>query len=87
MVDNGNGKKVPITTLPVRAAKHTTVAQDPEKAEHMVRVEWIKTVPLKDAVKEKGFFGNQNSAAKPRAKNWTFTVERLRQRFGVSDQS
>jgi len=85
MVDNGNGKKVPITTLPVRAAKHTTMAQDPEKAEHMVRVEWIKTVPLKDAVREKGFFGNQNSAAKPRVKNWAVTVERLKQRFGVED--
>lgn len=85
MVDNGNGKQVPITTLPLRAAKHTTIAQDPEKAEHMVRVEWIKTVPLKDAVKEKGFFGNQNSAAKPRAKNWTFTVERLKQRFGIGE--
>ncbi|MBK9189412.1 MAG: hypothetical protein IPM33_10705 [Phycisphaerales bacterium] len=29
------------------------MAMDPEKAEHMVRVEWIKTVPLKDAVKER----------------------------------
>lgn len=85
LVDDVNGKKVPITTLPVRAAKHTTMAQDPEKAEHLVRVEWIKTVPLKDAVKEKGFFGNQNSAAKPRAKNWAFTVDRLKQRFGVGD--
>lgn len=87
MVDNGAGKKVPITTLPVRAAKHTTMAQDPENAEHMVRIEWVKTVPLKDAVKEKGFFGNQNSAAKPRAKNWTFTVERLKQRFGIGNRN
>lgn len=61
------------------------MAKDPEKAEHMVRVEWIKTVPLKDAVKEKGFFGNQNSAAKPRAKKWAFTVERLKLRFGVGN--
>ena len=33
----------------------------------MVRVEWVKTVPLDEAVKEKGFFGNQNSAARPNA--------------------
>ena len=32
---------------------------------------------------EKGFFGNQNSAAKPRAKKWHHTVARLKQRFGI----
>ncbi len=83
MVDAGNGKLVPITSLPLRAANHTTVAKDPDKAEHMVRIEWIKTVPIPEAVREKGFFGNQNSAAKPRAKRWSFTVDRLKQRFGV----
>ncbi|MFG0243610.1 MAG: endonuclease NucS domain-containing protein [Phycisphaerales bacterium JB054] len=87
MVDNGNGKMVPITSLPVRAAQHTTAAQNPDKAEHMVRIEWIKTVPLADAVKEKGFFGNQNSAAKPRARSWLHTVDRLKQRFGLSSDS
>lgn len=50
-----------------------------------LRVEWLKTVPFKDAVKEKGFLGNQNSAAKPRAKNWAFTLDRLRQRFGIDN--
>ena len=62
-----------------------TLAQDGEKAEYMVRVEWIKTVPVADAVKEKGFFGNQNSAAKPKSKKWPHTIERLRARFGVDD--
>jgi hypothetical protein len=84
-VDSTNGVKAPITTLPLKAAKHITAAQDPERAEYMVRVEWIKTVPVTEAVREKGFFGNQNSAAKPRAKSWAHTVERLKQHFGVSD--
>jgi len=46
---------------------------------------WLKKVPLAEAVREKGFFGNQNSAAKPRAKSWPHTVERLKQRFGIVD--
>jgi len=85
VVDDGSGGKVPITSLPIQAANLTTVAKDPEKAEHMVRVEWLKTVPENEAVKEKGFFGNQNSAAKPRAKRWLHTVERLKKRFEISD--
>ncbi len=84
-VDDGNGKQVPITSLPLKAAKHATTATNPEKAEHFVRVEWLKTVPISEAVKETGFFGNQNSAAKPRARKWLHTVERLKQRFAVAD--
>jgi len=60
-------------------------AQDPDRAEHVVRVEWVKAVPVSEAVKEKGLFGNQNSAAKPRAKSWRHTVERLKVRFGVDE--
>ena len=62
---------------------------DPEledKAEYVVRVNWNKTVPLDQAVREKGFFGNQNTVAKPRAKKWVHTVERLKKRFGVDEQ-
>ena len=85
-VDDGKGNMVPINSLPLKAAKHKTMAQDAERAEHFVRVCWLKTVPLTEAIKEKGFFGNQNSAAKPRAKKWRHTVERLKQRFGVADE-
>jgi hypothetical protein len=83
LVEDGNGKQVPITSLPLKAANNTTQAQDPEKAEYMVRVKWLKTVPVTEAVREKGLFGNQNSAAKPRDKKWVHTVERLKSRFGV----
>lgn len=84
-VDDGTGKRVPITSLPLKAAKHATAASNPDKAEHFVRVKWIMTVPISEAVREKGLFGNQNSAAKPRAKKWHHTIERLRQRFGIDD--
>jgi hypothetical protein len=40
---------------------------------------------LTDAFREKGFFINQDSAAKPQAKSWQHTVERLKQRFDVAD--
>lgn len=53
--------------------------------EHYVPVQWIETVPLDQAIKEKGFFGNQNSVAKPKAKKWVHTVERLKVRFGLKD--
>lgn len=58
-------------------------SQDEEKAEYVVAVKWLKTMPLKDAVKEKGFFGNQNTVCKPTTKKWQHTVERLKSRFGV----
>lgn len=81
-----NGKQVPITSLSLNAAKHATMAMNPDKAEHFERIDWIKTVPMSLAVKETGLFGNQNSAAKPRARKWQRTVERLKQRFGVKDE-
>ncbi|MCK4873612.1 MAG: DUF91 domain-containing protein [Phycisphaerales bacterium] len=83
-VEDGNGKMVPITSLPLKAARHRTQAEDVDKAEHFVRVEWVHTVPLAEAIREKGFFGNQNSAARPRAKKWHHTVERLKQRFDIA---
>lgn len=48
-------------------------------------MEWIKTVPLAHAINESGFFGNQNSVAKPRAESWFKTLTRLKQRFGIAD--
>jgi len=36
------------------------------------------------AIKEKGFFGNQNSVARPTALKWDYTVQRLKKHFGVS---
>jgi len=56
-----------------------------EDLEYFVSVEWIKTIPLEQAIREKGFFGNQNSAARPRDKKWAYTVERLKTRWGIAD--
>lgn len=54
------------------------------KLEYYVRVKWIKTVPLDKAVREIGFFGNQNTVAKPITKKWTHTVDRLKEIWGIS---
>lgn len=56
---------------------------DEEKTEYLVKVMWIKTLELNQAIKEKGFFGNQNTVCKPVTKKWQHTVERLKKRFGI----
>ena len=76
---NVNGSHVPIAKVDVEAPN----AFDKERAEHFVGVKWIKTVDLQEAVKERGFFGNQNTVAQPRSPKWHFTVERLKSLWGV----
>lgn len=56
---------------------------DEDKAEYVVPVKWIKTVSMQEAVSESGFFGNQNTVAKPKTKKWQHTVERLKSLWGV----
>lgn len=51
---------------------------DPENAEYVVKVQWIKTVHTSEAVKELGFFGNQNSVCRPLTEKWNFTIDRLK---------
>ena len=81
-LNDGTGKAIPIKEV----VPDTPSAEKPEeKLEYYVAVEWIKTVPVERAIKEKGFFGNQNSVAKPKSKKWAYTIERLKKRFDVSD--
>ena len=81
LVLNDQGKRIPIVSLPIETANLTQAKDDPEKVERVVRVEWIKTLLLDKAVKEKGFFGNQNTVARPKVQKWNHTVERLKKRF------
>lgn len=83
MVTDEAGQQVRLIDLPVKAAGLARAADD-DKAAYLVRMKWLKTVPVGKAIKEKGFFGNQNTVAKPRAPKWDFTVERLKQRLGVA---
>ena len=54
-----------------------------EYAEFVVPVKWIKTVTAQNAVKETGFFGNQNTVCRPTAEKWDFTVNRLKTIWGI----
>lgn len=85
MVKDEHGNQALLQAVAPKAAQLNRYQSDPEKAEYVVRIKWLNTVPADQAIKEKGFFGNQNSAAKPRAKKWQHTVERLKARFGVND--
>lgn len=84
MVDDGAGHQIPITKATLKGEEIGKHHDDPEKSEYLVRVKWIVTVPLEKGVKEKGFFGNQNSVAKPTSPKWNYTIQRLKERFGVS---
>jgi len=81
-VKGRDGKLVPFLQAE-RKATHIYTA--PSEAEYFVPVRWIKTVPIEQAIREAGFFGNQNSVARPRDAKWTFTVERLKERFGLDN--
>jgi len=77
------GNDVPIVQVSEAAALLRPATDDPDKADYLVRVEWTKTVDPMQAIHEKGFFGNQNSVARPRSPKWNHTVKRLKTRFGV----
>jgi len=59
-------------------------SDNPDLAEYVVPVEWIKTVPQAEAVKQAGFFGNQNTICRPKKKKWAFTIERLKSQWNIS---
>jgi hypothetical protein len=81
--ESGDGQKTSIMNVPLKGPSIGRRADDPEKAEYLVRVKWLATVPLEKAVKEKSLFGNQNSVARPTAPKWNYTIQRLKERFGV----
>lgn len=75
-----DGKVVPLLDLDLHAPKMRDTANDPELAERVVKVRWLKALPREQAIWEKGMFANQNSATALRSR---FTLERLIQRFGL----
>jgi hypothetical protein len=78
-----DGKIVPILEAPLVAKQLGKGADDPEKSEYLVRVQWIKTLSRDEAIREKGLFANQNSAAKLRHQ---FTLERLVEAFDLDQE-
>ena len=56
-------------------------ANDPNKVRYFVRIQWLDTKQEAEAVRELGFFGNQNTVCRPRALKWRHTVDRLKTHF------
>lgn len=81
--------ELPITKAPLKLDEQTKedylkrYASDEEKAEYFVRVKWIHSYPIRQAVSELGFFGNQNSVCKPRSSKWLFTVDTLKKKWDI----
>ncbi len=76
----------PVLDVAKRGSYHREFFDDPERCEYFVSVQWLQTVPLEQAVREIGLFGNQNTVCKPTTPKWRATVERLQEKFPNFDQ-
>lgn len=83
MVTQDDGRSVPITELPVKAPHMFDDKDSDELSEYLVPVKWIKTQASNNPIKEKGFFGNQNTVCRPTTKKWVHTVDRLKKIWGI----
>lgn len=61
-----NGEEKPILEAPLEAPMMHENADDIDLSEYLVRVQWLATLPVKEAVWEKGMYANQNSTTKLR---------------------
>jgi len=82
MVSTDKGD-IPLLEAPVNENYHREWVDDEDKAEYVVRVKWLRVVPIKKAISELGFFGNQNTVCKPTTPKWNYTVERLKKAFEI----
>ncbi len=78
--------EIPVLDVAKRGSYHREFFDDPERCEYFVSVQWLQTVPLEQAVREIGLFGNQNTVCKPTTPKWRATVERLQEKFPNFDQ-
>jgi Endonuclease NucS len=76
-----DGGERPVLDLLQQAQAWRALADDRERSEYFVRVQWLDTRPANDAFNEMGLFGNQNSVCQPRSQGWRHTVERLKTAF------
>jgi len=80
---NLNNKEFNIYDLPNNANYHKQYINDEDKAEYLVKIEWLKTVDASQAISEVGFFGNQNTVCKPTTNKWNHTIERLKNTWKI----
>jgi hypothetical protein len=85
LVPGPDGRETPITEMPLKGSGIVRSLETAEVPEHLVSVRWLASLPRSKAIKEKGLFGNQNTVARPRDPKWAYTIERLKERFGIAD--
>ncbi|MBM3344710.1 MAG: DUF91 domain-containing protein [Betaproteobacteria bacterium] len=85
MVNTPSGER-PATEVLKNAAAYKRNADDPDKSEYFVRVQWLDSIPQAKAVNEVGLFGNQNTVCQPSTPKWRHTVERLKTYFRKWDK-
>lgn len=78
---DSEGSRRPVLDVLSDAEEYRPLADDPEKADYFVPVQWLDTKSESEAVHEVGFFGNQNTVCRPRTPKWGHTVERLKAHF------
>lgn len=77
--DSGTAR--PALELLTQASYHREWQDDEDRSEYFVSVDWLATKDLDSAVKEVGFFGNQNSVCAPKSSKWRHTVGKLKTAF------
>lgn len=82
-----NGVDMPVLQAATRGTYHAEHSNDPALCEYFVAVEWLQTVPIEQAIKEVGLFGNQNTVCRPTTPKWRWTIERLKERFPLFDKT
>ena len=76
-----DGRRVPILEAPLaEPEKVVHDADDPERREHLVRVNWLATRPIEEAAWQTGLFTNQVPVCKLRDRD---TIEYLEDAFGL----
>ncbi len=65
---------------------HREYADNEEKSEYFVPIQWLDTKPVDQSVQELGMFGNQNTVCKPTTHKWRSTIERLKRHFPEFDK-
>lgn len=68
----------------LKGGYHRHLVDDQDRSEYFVPVEWVHTVPETQAVREVGMFGNQNTVCRPKTPKWRSTVDRLKEKFGIT---
>ncbi len=77
------GNERHLSELPLEGNYVSDFPADDDAREFVVGIKWIHTVPLAEAIRQVGFFGNQNSVCRPRVSKWSHTVNSLKARWKV----